>query len=401
MIPELREEFNRKFSEEKYIAVRQKLEQECGCIVDFRLAESPLFIPKELARRAGKLAEEMLLAAASPELQAAAAHAIPPAFVIPGENPHPNFAAVDFAITGSPESPELKLIELQGFPSLFYFQAAYSQLVRDIYDLHCDLTGLIYHEETYQRYGEQLRRVIVGDEDPRHVVLLELDPYRQKTAADFTLTEKALGIHICDVLDLVEQGDKLYYPDKGDLVEIKRIYNRTIYDELKAKRIELPVDLTSPLQVTWAGHPNWYYRISKILLPELSRKFEAVPKGYLLSELPFDVREIDLEKYVLKPLFSFAGSGVVVGPTAEDVAMVPEDQLDKWMLQERVEYAEAFKTPSGHGVKAELRVLMLWPGGDDSPTAAHTLVRLTRGKMVGVDFNKGLDWVGSSCALVG
>jgi hypothetical protein len=400
MIPALREEFNRKFSQEKYNAVRQNLEQECGCTVDFRLAESPIFLPKEFARRAGKLAEELLQYATSSELQAHAGHAIPAEFVIPNESAHPNFAAVDFAITGTPESPHLKLIELQGFPSLFYFQSAYSRIVRDLYELSPELTGLIYHDETYERYFRSLKEVILGDEDPRHVVLLEIDPFKQKTAADFTLTEKALGIHLCNILDLVQQGDKLLYPEDGELVEIKRIYNRTIYDELKVKKVTLPVDLTQPLDVTWAGHPNWYYRISKILLPALSQKFDSVPKGYLLSDLPFDVKDVDLEQYVLKPLFSFAGSGVVVGPTPADVLDVPADQHDKWMLQKRVTYADAFNTPDGHGVKAELRVLMIWPDGDRSPTAAHTLVRLTRGKMVGVDFNKGLDWVGSSCALI-
>ncbi|HET6512285.1 MAG TPA: hypothetical protein VFH43_08840 [Candidatus Kapabacteria bacterium] len=401
MIPRLREEFNRKFSLAKYSQVRELIEQECGCAVDFRLAESPIFLPAEYAARAGRLAEEILLYATSDELQSNASHAIPPEFIVANETAHPNFAAVDFAITGTPGSPDLHLIELQGFPSLFYFQALYGQVVRDLYEMPGHLTGMLYETSNYEEYFDRLAQIILAGEHPENVVLLELDPLQQKTAVDFHLTKKHLGLHICNVRDLIEQDERLYYIKEGQRIQIKRIYNRAIYDELKAKNISLPVDLTKPLDVSWAGHPNWYYRISKALLPALSKKFEAVPNGYLLNELPFDPADVDLETYVLKPLYSFAGSGVVVGPSAQDVKNVPQDQHDKWMLQERVTYAEAFTTPQGHGVKAELRVLMLWPDGEARPSAAHTLVRLTRGKMVGVDFNKGLDWVGSSCALVG
>ncbi len=400
MIPALREEFDHKFSQAKYDEVRRRIEAQCECSVDFRLAESPIFIPKALAAKAGRLAEEMLLVATSAGLQQGAVRAIPREFNVANESAHPNLAAVDFAITGSAEAPDLKLIELQGFPSLFYFQALYSQVVRDVYEFPSHLTGLMFTDDTYDDYYAMLRNVIVGDEDPKHVVLLELDPLQQKTAADFTLTAKALGIHICNIRDLVQQGDKLYYPLNGELVEIRRIYNRAIYDELKVKNVTLPVDLTQPIDVTWAGHPNWYYRISKVLLPELAKHFDAIPKGWLLSELPLDINAFDLEQYVLKPLFSFAGSGVVVGPTVEEIENVPHDQHDAWMLQERVTYANALHTPDGHPVKAEMRVLLLWPDGNSRPHATHTLVRFTRGKMVGVDFNKGLDWVGSSCALI-
>lgn len=398
MIPALREEFNRKFSQENYEKVRHQLETESGCTIEFRLAESPIFLSRAFAERAGKLAEAMLLAAVSPEMQRGAERAIPSEFNVAGETAHPNFAAVDFAITGTSDAPDLKLIELQGFPSLYYFQALYSQVVRDVYHLPAS-TGLIYSAATYDDYYALLSRVILNGEDPKHVVLLELDPYKQKTSADFLLTEKHLGIKICNIRDLQQKGEQLYYEEDGNQIEIRRIYNRAIYDELKAKNISLPVDFTRPLDVTWASHPNWYYRISKVLLPELSKQFDAVPNGYLLNELPVSVNDMDLEQYVLKPLFSFAGSGVVVGPTIDDIRAVPQDQLSDWMLQERVTYANALHTPEGHPVKAELRLLMIWPDGE-APRAAHTLVRFTRGKMVGVDFNKGLDWVGSSCALI-
>jgi hypothetical protein len=400
MILALREEFNSKFSPNKYDEVKRVLEARSGCAIQFRIAETPLFIDQRLATEAARLAEQLLLYSSSSELQRLGQTAIPTQFNIPTESGHPTFAAVDFAICGSSEAPELKLIELQGFPSLFYFQALYSQTVREVYDLPGQLTGLVDASFDYPKYYEMLQRVIVGQEDPAHVVLLELDPYEQKTLPDFLLTQKHLGIQICNVRDLVQRGRKLYYRNNSELVEIRRIYNRTIYDELKAKDVRPSVDLTDQLDLTWIGHPNWYYRISKILLPELSKRFEVTPRGYLLSELPFDPNSVDLEAYVLKPLYSFAGSGVIVGPSAHDIRQIPSDQHDQWMLQERVTYADVITTPDGYGVKAEVRILLIWPD-DSAPRALHTLVRLTRGKMVGVDHNKGLDWVGSSCALIG
>ena len=399
MIRALREDFNANFSQSRYEEVKRTIETRSGCSIEFRIAETPIFLSREFAAEAGKLAEQLLLRAASSDLQQIGVHAIPAEFYIPNETSHPTFAAVDFAITGTSDNPALKLIELQGFPSLFYFQALYSQVTRDVYRLPIDATGCVYAEMSYDDYYGHLKSVIVANEDPAQVVLLELDPLKQKTLPDFLLTAKHLGLHLCNVRDLVKQGSKLFYKKNNSLIEIRRIYNRVIYDEIQAKKVQLPVDLSSELDVTWVGHPNWYYRISKILLPQLSREFDEVPDGFLLNELPFDPASIDLDHYVLKPLFSFAGSGVVVGPTLEDIHRVPLHDHYKWMLQERVDYANAITTPEGNDVKAELRIMLIWPEGE-KPKAMHTLVRLTRGKMVGVDFNKGLDWVGSSCALV-
>lgn len=401
MIPELRRLFNERFSAEKYAEQCRMLAARSGCQIHFRPAETPLFVPAALARRAGELAEQLIVHSASPGMRTIGEQAIPRTYNIPGCNEKPLSSAVDFAITGSREHPELKLIELQGFPSLYYFQPLYSQVMRDIYELDPALTGMLYTDGSYDSYYSDLQDAIVGELDPASVILLELDPYQQKTLPDFLLTQQRLSIPIVNIRDLSSQKGKLYYPDaSGNWIEVRRIYNRTIYDELQAKRVGVPVDLTQPLDVEWAGHPNWYYKISKILLPHLSSVSEAVPRGYLLSELPFSVSEIDLDQYVLKPLFSFAGSGVVVGPTREDLERVPDADRAGWMLQERVTYADVLHTPDGHGVKAELRVMLLWPDAAERPRAMHTLVRLTRGKMVGVDFNKGLDFVGSSCALV-
>ena len=400
MIPELRKEFNAKFSAELYKKLIDDLEHKAGCHIDFRIAETPVFLPKAIAAHAARLAEEILIKAASPELQKIGAKAIPDEYNFADETPHPLFAAVDFAICGLLENPEFKLIELQGFPSLYHYQPVFSESIRDIYDLPQELNGLFDPSFGVDNYYEILKKAIVGDCKPSEVVLLEIDPHHQKTKCDFYLAEKHLGIHIVDICSVVAQGNELFHPDpEGNLIRINRIYNRAIVDELVRKDITLRFDVKERYDVEWAGHPNWYFRISKALLPALVGTNESVPQAWYVCDA--DHQSLDLNRYVLKPLYSFAGHGVNVNPTIADIEAIPEVDRDKWLLQEKVEYADIITTPNGASVRGELRVLLIWSEGEEKPKALHTLNRLTRGKMIGVDYNKGLDWVGSSCSLVG
>lgn len=400
MVPELRTEFNSRFSLELYAKQVADLESRVGCKIEFRIAETPIFLTKEVAGRAGRLAEEILARSVMPELQAVGKTAIPGEWNFGGETKRPLFAAVDFAICGSAEHPEFKLIELQGFPSLYHYQAVFSESIRDTYDLPKHLVGLIYPEFGVDNYYLALKKAIVGDESPEDTVLLEIDPHNQKTKADFYLAKKHLSIEIADITQVTANGrELLFLDDTGKLRPIRRIYNRAIVDELVRRGIMLNFDPRAEYDVEWAGHPNWYFRISKVLLPMLVGTNEAVPDAYYVSDV--DAKSIDLSKYVLKPLYSFAGVGVNVEPTLADIGAIPIEERNKWLLQQKVEYAEVIRTPNGNGVRCELRVLLLWDELTDSPKAMHTLNRLTRGKMVGVDFNKGLDWVGSSCSLVG
>ncbi len=399
MVPELRKEFNAKYSEENYHKQIADIEHRCGCKIDFRIAETPLFLSHKMTAHAGKLAEEILMNSVTPELQKIGKQAIPTEFNVADETSLPLFAAVDFAITGSRENPEFKLIELQGFPSLYHYQPQLSESIRDLYELPKELCGLITPETGIENYYEILKKAIVSDCDPNETVLLEIDPMNQKTKCDFFLAKKHLGIHIVDIEAVISQGNELFHPDsEGNLIRIKRIYNRAIADELLRKKIELRFDIRESYDVEWAGHPNWYFQISKVLLPHLVGTNEAVPNAWYLSDA--DYKHLDLSHYVLKPLYSFAGIGVNVNPTLYDIEAIPKEDRSKWLLQEKVEYADIITTPDGNEVRGELRVLLIWSEGEPKPQALHTLVRLTRGKMVGVDFNKGLDWVGSSCGLV-
>ena len=399
MIPELRKEFNSRFSKEMYRKQVDHLEHQVGSPIDFRIAETPVFLTSEMTGHAGALAEEILIRAVTPELQAIGKTAIPDAFNFADETPRPLFAAVDFAITGSRDDPKFKLIELQGFPSLYHYQPVFSESMRVTYDLPEELNGLLYPSLGLEQYYDILKQAILADAEPHETVLLEIDPFNQKTKCDFLLAQKHLDIHIVDICSVISQGNELFHPDHdGKLIRISRIYNRAIADELIRKNINLRFDIKKHYDVQWAGHPNWYFRISKVLLPHLVGTNEAVPNAWLLNDADF--LHLDLSCFVLKPLYSFAGHGVNVSPSIADIEAIAIADRGKWLLQEKVEYADIITTPDGNGVRGELRVMLIWPEDSDKPIALHTLNRLTRGMMIGVDFNKGLDWVGSSCALV-
>ena len=104
----------------------------------------------------------------------------------------------------------------------------------------------------------------------------------------------------------------------------------------------------------------------------------------------------DLENYVLKPLFSFAGQGVVIDVKPEDIQSVKDPS--NWILQKKVKYAAVIQTPKDPA-KAEIRIMYIWPEGAARPKAAINLARLSKGKMIGVRYNQDKTWVGGSVAF--
>jgi hypothetical protein len=293
-----------------------------------------------------------------------------------------------------------KLVELQAFPSLYAYQGPLAQAYIDIYGLDAAsglrlpasgrLKYLLSGLES-DSYRELLRRAIVGSHDPENVILMEIDPQQQKTLPDFLLTEKMLGVRIVNIRDIKKDGSGLYYEHGGKRVLIRRIYNRTIVDELQRKAVRLNFDWRDDLDVEWAGHPNWYFRISKFSIPYL--KHPSVPKTWFLDRL----QEIpaDLENYALKPLYSFAGLGVVIAPTKQDIGAIPEEKRADYILQERLHFEPVIETPFG-GTKAEVRVMYIWL---EKLTPVLTIIRMGRGLMMGVDQNKNMEWVGASAGL--
>jgi limonene-1,2-epoxide hydrolase len=288
-----------------------------------------------------------------------------------------------------------KLVELQAFPSLYAYQPALAQAYIDVYGLkrfsgnatlNYFLGGL-----NPDSYRALLRRAIVADHDPENVILMEIHPEQQKTLPDFLLTEKMLGIRTVDITAIGKEGQRLYYERDGKRIPIHRIYNRAIVDELERKGARLAFDWRDDLDVEWAGHPNWYFRISKFSIPYL--KHESVPKTWFLDRL--DTIPEDLENYALKPLYSFAGMGVVIAPKKEDIAAIPPGKRSEYILQERLSFEPVIDTPFGR-TKAEVRVMYVWL---DELTPVLTIVRMGRGLMMGVDHNKNMEWVGASAGL--
>jgi hypothetical protein len=303
------------------------------------------------------------------------------------------FLQVDFGLVRNAQGGlEPKLVELQAFPSLYGYQPVLAQQYIQSYELAADL-GIYLGGHDHDTYQQQMRELIVAGHDPENVILLEIDPEKQKTLCDFLITQKDLGIAVVDILKLKERGKRLFYEKGSREIPVHRIYNRCIVDELERKGVELPFGLTEPLEVEWAGHPNWYYRISKFSIPYLNHT--CVPTTWLLDQNSTVPR--DHENYVLKPLYSFAGLGIKFNPTQADVDAIPLEQRHQYMLQERMRFEPVIETP--HGLtQAEIRIMYVWPEQGEL-TPVLPLLRMGRGIMMGVDHNRNLEWVGGSAAL--
>ena len=395
MESEHRARFNADFTPARYAAFEQAANGTERWPVDFRLSETPIFLTPEFAGEVIRAGWDIVHQLRTPEFARHAQTAIPAGLSVPGETPHPVFIQVDFGICEDPADPAHltpRLIELQGFPSLYAFQPFVLRCLRDAYpaipaDWHP------YPEcRTEERYLALLRRAVLADHAPENVILLEIEPEKQKTRIDFACTDTLLGVRPVSLTDVYQQGRRLFYRHEGREIHVERIYNRVIFDELlRRPDLSLAFDLRSEIDVSWAGHPNWYFRVSKHSLPFL--KTDHTAPAFFADEFPASETLVD---YVLKPLYSFAGLGVDVEPTAEKLASLPAPH--DWILQKKVTYAEFVPTVDGPRSKAEIRLMFLWPDGGE-PTLANNLVRMSQGKMMGVDFNREKTWVGSSIAL--
>lgn len=392
MIPKIREQFNANFTPEKYEAFKAGLAKMYNLKPNFREAESPFFIPELLKKRLLEACDQIGEIVTRPDIKEFTQGALyDENIIVPNEDEHTTFLQMDFGVCLDENGdPYPQLIEIQGFPSVYFFQYMVSQAYHIYYDLPYTLTSYFngYNRESYKKI---LYDTIIGDEDPKHVVLLEIEPDKQNTYIDMLSTSVELGIPIVCVTEVLKEGNKLYYLDKsGVKIQIKKIYNRVIFDELDQRPdLQMQFKFTDELDVKWIGHPNWFYRISKYIMPYLKNKY--VPDTYFLSEL--NVLPDDLENYVLKPLFSFAGAGVIIDVTKDDLEKIQDKS--NYILQKKVVYEPVLKSPNDP-VKVEIRMLMLWPDKEPKPIVINNLVRLSKGKMIGVKYNKDKDWVGGS-----
>jgi hypothetical protein len=418
VISGLRSQFNERFTAAEYTELLAVLEHRCGGAIQFRVAETPIFIEKarleEMAEQGSAITRFLMSDAAYLN---AAKDAIPIGYDVPAQTSHPHFLTADFALIRTTAGDLVpRLVEIQAFPSVFAYQAELCRSYREVFGLASTL-GIFLGGLDEQSYWELLGRTVLADYDPQNVVLTEIDPLNQKTYPDFHLTAHRLGIQIVDITAVEPVGKRLHYRNRlGQLVPIYRIYNRAIADELIARNIKPSFDLSRPWEVEWAGHPNWYFLISKYSLPYLSRseRFPVVPPTRFLNEFLAGPGEESLARsgvsiprsrdgqtvysdLLLKPLFSFAGKGIEFEPSRARLEAVPLEERAGYVVQQRMPFEATINTPFGP-TQAEIRILYMWPDGG-SLTPALSLVRLGRGKMMGVDHNKNQEWVGGSAAF--
>lgn len=393
MIPAQRQKYNQQFTTEKYQAFLTRL-AEGYPEIPFRVAETPIFVPQALKEKLIAAGEEIINLIKQPNFKALTQKAIPADWQVPNENEQPHFLTFDFGICKN-EAGALTpmLIEMQGFPSLYGFQHHLAKTFKSSFGID-DTVNHFLNGFNEERYIALLKEVIVGRHLPEEVALMDVDAPNQKTAIDFFVTQKMLGIKILALADIKKVGKQLFYEENGRLVQLKRIYNRLIFDEVAndTEIFKKSFDPREELDIEWVTHPNWFYRISKYTMPFL--KSEFVPETRFLSEV--ETIPADLENYVLKPLFSFAGMGVIIDVSAADITSIKDPE--NWILQRKVSYEPAVQAPDG-GVKAEIRMMYLWPDGGE-PQLCINLARLSRGKMIGVRYNADFDWVGGTVGFM-
>ena len=395
MITEIRTQYNQHFDPEKYKIYIEELSNLHPDALQFRIAETPVFISKPFTQKMLDACESIVDVITGYNFKSLTAHAIPPEVKVPDENAHTHFIAFDFGICVNDKNElEPQLIEMQGFPTLFAFQVFQDEMARKYLNIPEGFSSYL-NGFTKETYLQLLKEIIVKDEAPEHVILLEILPHQQKTRVDFYCTEDYLHIPVVDLMELIKEGNKLYYKRNGKKILVKRIYNRIIFDDLQQQSAEVQEQgklLLENLDVQWVPHPDWFYRISKFTLPFIHHPH--VPETKFLSDVK--TAPDDLENYVLKPLFSFAGQGVVIDVTKEDIDNITDPH--NWILQRKVKYADIIPTPDVPA-KAEIRIFYFWKEGEARPVATQNLARLSKGKMIGVRYNKDREWVGGTLAF--
>lgn len=400
MDPALRAIFNRAYTDDVYRRVSALMQERCEePAFGFRLAELPLILPSDLRERCERAAREILDLASRPAVVEHGTRAVPARYDVPRLDAAPHFLSVDLAIVRGPGGAlEPRLIELQAFSSLYGMELVQGEVWGEVL---ASMPGMparwtqLFSGLDRDRYVDALRRTVVAGEDPDEVILLDLDPGNQKTRGDFHVVRRLLGVRAVCATDVVREGRRLLAPKDGRLVPVRRIFNRVVFDELDRRGDELNFDWRDDLDVTWVAHPNWYWIWSKHTLPRLDHP--CVPHARYLSDVT--ALPDDLSGYILKPLFSYAGGGVHVDVERALVDAIPAAERGRWLLQEKIAYAPDLLAPDGSRVKAEIRMMFLRPEGEHELILAINLARLSRGKMHGVDHNRGLAWVGSTVAV--
>ena len=419
MIASIRQKFNAAFTEESYQNYLDFLNTPFPSALDFSVAETPIFIDKAFTEKmlaTGEYVNQVIQSDLFNSITEPCLKNVP---LFPKETPLPACIVMDFAIAQNEHNAIVPaLIELQGFPSLFAYEILQDECIRKTYTIPEGYSPYLngYNKQKYMHHLESIlkgdtlidtnenldtnnRNVSDSTKDTlkhsnKHTVLLEILPHQQKTRIDFYCTEKYFNIPIVCITEIFVEENQLFYERAGKKIKIDRIYNRIVLDELKHQTKEIQEKgalLHNKLDVEWVTHPHHFFRISKFLLPFLNHPY--IPKTQFVDQLTSIPTALD--KYILKPLFSFAGQGVIIDISADDISNIKDPS--SWILQEKVEYANCIETPTGQA-KAELRLFYFWDESKQQFIATMNLTRLSKGKMIGVNYNKTATWVGGSLA---
>jgi len=392
MVPAIRTAFNAAFTPEKYKAYLDELLNVHPGDLVFRVAETPVFVDKAFKQKILDACESIVDIIVQPNFKELTDRAIPDNVKVPNENNYAHCIAFDFGICEDGNGGYTpQLIEMQGFPTLFAYQILHTEITNKYFDIPENYDSYLggLNKESYIAL---LKEVILGHHQPENVILLEIYPDEQKTRIDFRCTKDYVGIETVCLTKLKGDGNRLFYEKDGERIDVHRIYNRLIFDDLQQQQLpEGTIDITKDWFVEWCPHPTWFYRISKFTLPFIDSPY--VPETRFLNEL----KEIpaDLENFVLKPLFSFAGQGVVIDIVPEDITNIKDPE--NWILQRKVKYADVIQTPD-IPAKAEIRIFYFWKEGQARPIPTQNLARLSKGKMIGVRYNADREWVGGTLA---
>jgi len=391
MITSLRKKYNSIFTSDKHERMLQELEQLHHHRPPFRIAEAPVFIGKEMKTMLLDASEQIIDVIVRPDFKALSKTALLAGQTVPNETDHTTFLQMDFGICEDANgnlSPQL--IEVQGFPSLYFYQYVIAELYKKYFDIP-DTVSPLFGGIQAEQYLELLKKVVVGNHNPENVILLETEPEKQPTQIDFIICRDLLGVDYKCVTELKCEGKDVFYEKDGRKIQVHRIFNRVIFDEL-IRRDDLKREFlfTEEHNVEWIGHPNWFFRISKHTLP-LLRHIPYVPDSFFLNDV--DKIPKDLHNYVLKPLYSFSGTGVIINLNQYDIDSITDPE--NYILQRKVNYAPVIETPNVPA-KCEIRMLTIWENGVARPVMINNLARLSKGEMIGVKYNKNKDWVGGS-----
>jgi hypothetical protein len=393
MISNYRKLLNALFTEKRYQQLKSDIASDFDYEPTFRVGETPFFIPVDLKEQLIEGCNDVITFIKKEEFKKLTNKSLDLNNKVPNEDDHTTFLAFDFGICEEEGAIVPKLIEVQGFPSLYNYQAHLYEKFVNQYPFLSELTPF-FNGISSKEYLKIIDDVICNNHPKENVILLEIEPEKQNTKIDFDYCKKDIGIAIVCITKLIKKDRRLFYKNENnEEILVKRIYNRVIFDELDLRTdLKLNFNFSDDLEVEWAGHPNWFFRISKFILPFLKGKY------FIETTLLTDLKVIpeDLENYVLKPLFSFSGRGVIFHVKKEDIEAVVEKEL--YILQKKVNYIPIVQSPDGK-VKAEVRVLCVWKKEDTDPTLLCNIVRLSRGEMIGVKFNKDKDWVGGTIGL--